>query len=71
MRTVYPFGLNERVDLSTDKGPLDSLEFKNEEDMISRHFPSLPRQFIRNIDNRHTNRRGLIEINYNDFLNSL
>ena len=71
LRMVYPFGLNERVDLGIKNESLDSWKFKNREDMISRHFPSLPRQFIRNIDNRHTNRRGLIDFNYNAFLNSL
>ena len=71
LRTVYPFGLNERVDLNTDNESLDNLEFKNGEDMISKHFPSLPRLFVRNENNRHVNRRGVIDFDYDAFLNSL
>ena len=71
LRTVYPFGLNERVDLNTDDECLNSFEFKNGDDMISRHFPSLPRQFLRNEDNRHANRRGVNFIDFNAFLNRL
>ena len=71
LRTVYPFGLNERVDLSIENESFDSWEFKNGEDMISRHFPSLPRQFVRNIGARHANRRGINDFDYNAFLNNL
>ena len=71
LRTVHPFGLNERVDLDTENESFDSVELKNEEDMISRHFKSLPRQFVRNEDNRHLNRRGIDNIDYNAFLNNM
>ena len=71
LRTLYPFGLNERVDLNTDNESLENVEFKNRDDMISSHFPSLPRQFVRNENNRHVNRRRVDDMDYNAFLNSL
>jgi hypothetical protein len=45
MRTVYPFGLNDRVGDEFQKG--------DDENLISAKFPKLPRQFVKNTKGNH------------------
>ena len=45
MRTVYPFGLNDRVG--------DEFQKDGDENLISSKFPKLPRQFVKNTKGNH------------------
>ena len=52
LRTVYPYGVNEKVDIcKNDKNVKESF--------VGKFFPSLPRLFQRNQIFSHDNRKGI------------
>ena len=60
MRTVYPFGLNDRVGDEFQKG--------TDENLISPKFPKLPRQFVRGTKGNHLSNN---QMSADQFLNQL
>ena len=45
LRTVYPYGLNKKVDICEDDKNVK--RFKSDDDILEKLFPSLPRLFQR------------------------
>ena len=71
LRTVYPYGLNDRVDSFDQDNHAGRLNCKIGEDMVGKLFPKLPRSFNRNPENRHFNRTGRVNLNYKLFVQQL
>ena len=71
LRTVYPYGLNDRVDIYSENNSTHKAKSKFGEDLVGKLFPSIPRLFDRNSESRHYNRRGLNNINYSLFVKQL
>ena len=60
-RTVYPYGLNEKVDICEDDKNVK--RFKSDDGIVGKLFPSLPRLFQRDQICRHDNRKGTSILN--------
>ena len=69
LRTVYPYGLNEKVDICEDDKNVK--RFKSDDGIVGKLFPSLPRLFQRDQTWRHVNRKGTSIINYKQFIINL
>ena len=69
LRTVYPYGLNDRVDMYNDDN--QAFRLNNDDDLVGKVFPSLPRQYQRDPRYRHNNRNGLQNINYETFVREI
>ena len=57
LRTVYPYELNEKVDICEDDK--NAKRFKRDEGIVGKLFPSLPRLFQRDQTWRHVNWKGI------------
>ena len=57
LRTVYPYGLNEKVDICEDDKNVK--KFKSDDGIVGKLFPSLPRLTQRDQTCRHLNRKGV------------
>ena len=69
LRTVYSYGLNEKVDIcENDK---NVKRFKSDDGIVGDLFPSLPRVFQRDQTCRHNNRKGISVLNYKQFIINL
>ena len=55
VRSEYPYGLNEKVDICEDDKNLKRL--KSDDCIVGKLFPSLPRLFQRDQTCRHDNRK--------------
>ena len=69
LRTVYPYGLNDKVDIYNENN--QCTRFDNDDDLVGRLFPSLPRQFQRDQTYRHANRDGQPQFSYETFIRNL
>ena len=69
LRTVYPYGLNDKVDIYNEDNHCS--RFDNDDDLVGRLFPSLPRYYHRDLRYRHTNRTGQVHFNYETFIDKL
>ena len=67
LRTVYPYGLNEKV-YPICKDDKSVKEFKSDDDIVEKFFPSLPRLFQKNQTCRHDNRQRISASNYKQFV---
>ena len=66
LKTVYPCGLNEKVDICEDDKNVK--RFKSYDGIVGKLFPSLPRLFQRDQTCRHGNRKGIFILNYKQFI---
>ena len=66
LRTVYPYGPNEKVNICEDDKNVK--RFKSDADIVGKLFPSLPRLFQRDQTWRHVNTKGTSIINYKQFI---
>ena len=71
LRTVYPYGLNDRVDMFSHDNYASKINCKIGEDMVGKLFPKLPRNFNRNSQQRHRNRKHNNNVNYDIFIKQL
>ena len=55
LRTLYPYGLNEKVDVCEDDKNVN--RFKRDDGIVSKLFPTLPRLFQREQTRRHANNK--------------
>ena len=62
LRTVYQYGLNEKVGICEDDKNVKS--FKSDDVIVGKLFPSLPRLFQRDQTWRHVNRKEISILNY-------
>ena len=66
LRTVYPYGLTEKVDICEDDKNVK--RFKSDVGIVGKLFHSLPRLFKRDQTWRHVNNKGTSIINYKQFM---
>ena len=69
LRTVYPNGLNEKVDICEDDKNVK--RFKSDDGIVGKLFPSLPRLFQRDQTCRHVNMKGTNILDYKQFITNL
>ena len=69
LRTVYSYGLNEKVDICEDDKNVK--RFKSDDGIVGKLFPSLPKLFQRHQTCRHVNRKGISILNYKQFIINL
>ena len=69
LRTVYPYGLNERVDICEDDKNVN--RFKSNDSTVEKLFPSLLRLFQRDQTWRLVNRKGISILSYKQFIINL
>ena len=69
LRTVYPNGLNEKVDICEDDKNVK--RFKSDDGIVGKLFPSLHRLFERDQICRHVNGKGINILNYKQFITNL
>ena len=69
LRTVFPYGLNDRVDIADDNNKFSKASAKLGEDLIAKIFPKVPRKFNRNPNNRHKKHNR--NINFDIFIKQL
>ena len=69
LRTLYPHGLNEKVDIYEDDKNVK--RFQSDDGMVGRFFPRLPRLFQRYQTYRHVNRKEINILNYKEFITNL
>ena len=69
LRTVYPYGLNEKVDIYDDDNNVK--KFKSDDGIAGKLFPSLPRLFQMDQTCRNLNRKGINILNYKQFITSI
>ena len=69
LRTVYPNGLNEKVDTCEDDKNVK--RFKSDDVIVGKLFASLPRLFQRDQTCRHVNRKGINILNCKQFITNL
>ena len=69
LRTVYPYGLNEKVGICEDDKNLK--RFKSDDGVVGKLFPSLPRLFQMGQPCRHVNRKGISILIYKQFVINL
>ena len=68
LRTLYPYGLNEKMDIFEDCKNVK--RFKSDDGIVMMD-PSLPRLFQRDQACRHVNRKGINILNYKQFITNL
>ena len=69
LRTVYPYGLNKKVDICDDDKNVK--RFKSDDGIVGKLFPSLHRLFERDQICRHVNGKGINILNYKQFITNL
>ena len=69
LRTVYPYGLNKKVDICDDDKNVK--RFKSDGGIVGKLFPSLRRLFERDQICRHVNGKGINILNYKQFITNL
>ena len=69
MRTVYPYGLNKKVDICEDDKNVK--RFKSDDGIVGKLFPSLHRLFERDQIYRHVNRKEINILDYKQFITNL
>ena len=69
LRTVCPYGLNEKLDVCEDHKNVK--RFKSDGGIVGKLFPSLPTLFQREQTWRHVNRKGTSTVNYKQFIINL
>ena len=66
LRTVYSYGLNEKVDICKDDKNVK--RWKSDDGIVVKLFPSLLRLFQRDHTCRHDNRKRISILNYKQFI---
>ena len=66
LRTVYPYGLNEKVDTCGDDRNVK--RFKSDDGIVGKLLSSLPRLFQRDQTWRNVNRKGISILDYMQFI---
>ena len=69
LRTVYPYSLNEKVDICEDDKNVK--RFKIDDGIVGKLFPSLTRLFQRDQKFRHVHRKGINILNFKQFIANL
>ena len=69
LRTVYPYGLNEKVNICEDDNNVK--KFKSDYGIAGKLFPRLPRLFQMDQTWRHVSRRGMSILNYKQLTDNL
>ena len=69
LRTVYPYGLDEKVDTCEDDKNMK--RFKIDDGIVRKLFSDLPRLFQSDQTCRHVNRKGINILNYKQFITNL
>ena len=69
LRTLYPYGLNEKVNICEDDKNVK--RFKIDVGIVQKLFPNLPRLFKRDQTCRHVNRKGINILNCKQFITNL
>ena len=69
LRTVYPYVLNEKVDICEDDKNVKRL--KSDDGIVGKLFPGLPRLLQRDQTCRHDNRKGISILNHKEFIINL
>ena len=69
LRTVYPYGLNEKVDICEDDKNVK--RFKSDDGIVGKLIPRLPTLFPKDQTYRHVNRKGVNVLNYKQFITNL
>ena len=65
LKTVYPYGLNEKVDIFEDHKNVKRL--KSDPRIVGKLFPSLHRLFQRDQTCRHDSKKGISISNYKHY----
>ena len=67
LRTVYPYGLNEKIDIFED----DKMTFKSDDGIVVKLFPSLPILFQRDQTSRYGSKKGISILSCKQFIINL